>query len=286
MLRSNIHRFFALTAALLALVMSASALAQTSTWDQIHQRGSFRLGVAQADPWYYKDPLSGNWTGFGVLLGKAIANDMGVKLEVVPTAWSNAVAALQSGRIDVMFVLDKTPERAKSIGFIDTPLLYYALAVLHHKELKAADWSDLNSAKTNVGVTLGTSIDRFVTHTLGKANISRYPNNDNTVASFQSGRSDVVVMFAPALTMQWLRLGAGVISVPKPVQIYATSAGVRQGDTHWRDYLTKTIKTYYQSGKIEALYDRYLKSRGINPSQVPPITKQKLQNWQSTKSGR
>ena len=279
--RHAIHRFFAVTAALLALIWSASALAQPSTWEQIHQRGSFRLGVAQADPWYYKNPLSGHWTGFGVALGQAIAKDMGVKLEVVPTTWSNAVAALQSGRIDVMFVLDKTPERAKSISFIDTPLLYYALAVLHNKGLKVSHWSDLNNSKTNVGVTLGTSIDRFVTHTLTKASISRYPNNDNTVASFQSGRSDAVVMFAPALTMQWLRLGAGVISVPKPVQIYATSAGVRKGDTHWRDYLTKTIKGYYQSGRIEALYDHYLKSRGINPSQVPPITKDKLQNWQS-----
>ncbi len=279
--RHNIHRFFAFTAALLALVWSASVLAQTSTWEQIHQRGTFRLGVAQADPWYYNDPLSGNWTGFGVLLGQAIAKDMGVKLKVVPTTWGNAVAALQSGRIDVMFVLDKTPERAKSISFIDTPLLYYALAVLHNKGLKVSHWSDLNNSKTNVGVTLGTSIDRFVTHTLTKASISRYPNNDNTVASFQSGRSDAVVMFAPALTMQWLRLGAGIISVPKPVQIYATSAGVRKGDTHWRDYLTKTIKGYYQSGRIEALYDQYLKSRGINPSQVPPITKDKLQNWQS-----
>lgn len=97
----------------------------------------------------------------GVRLGQALAEDLGVELEVIETTYSNAVAALQADRIDVMFVLDATPERAESIDFIDSPLFYYSLAVLHDEDFEVTTWDELNNPSVSLGVTLGTSIDSF-----------------------------------------------------------------------------------------------------------------------------
>ena len=125
---------------------------------------------------------------------------------------------------------------------------------------------------TDLGVTLGTSIDSYVTERLPNANISRYPSNDETVASFQSGRSSVVSMFAPALTMLQQRVGRGVITLPEPVQANPTSAGFRrEEDSRWRDYLSETLSGYYEAGKTQELYEQYLESRGIDPTTVPSI---------------
>jgi polar amino acid transport system substrate-binding protein len=107
---------------------------ELSTWDAIKKRGSIRLGVIPSEPWYYKDPSSNEWSGLGVALGKQIADEMGVKLDMVETTWGNAVAALQANQIDVLFVLDATPKRALAIDFIFSPLLYYALSVLVKEE--------------------------------------------------------------------------------------------------------------------------------------------------------
>ncbi len=258
---------------LLAL-LAAPALAQQSTWQEIEKTHTFTLGVTQSPPWSQQDPQTGKWTGLSVALGKQIAKAMNVKLKLVPVTWSTAVAALKSNKIDAMFVLDPTPERALSVDFTLTPMFYYGLAVLHSKNVKATTWADLNKPSINIGVTLGTSIDTFVTAELPKAHISRYPNNDDTVASFQSGRSNVVAMFAPALTMLQRRVGSGVITVPQPAHFSATAAGVkRQSDPTWLDFLTTTLEYYYNSGETQTLYDQYLKSQGIDPSSVPGIMK-------------
>jgi len=51
-----------------------SQSADSNTLAQIKQRGSLRVGVTQAPPWYSKDPKSGDWTtGVGVSVGKAMA---------------------------------------------------------------------------------------------------------------------------------------------------------------------------------------------------------------------
>lgn len=254
------------------LAVGSFATAQQSTWDAIMERGSIRLGAASSDPWYFKDPLTNEWDGLGVRLGEALAEDLGVELEIVETSYGNAVAAMQADRIDVMFVLDATPERAESIDFIDGPLFMYSLAVLHDEDFEVTSWDDLDSPDVSIGVTLGTSIDARLTEQLPNASIGRYPSNDETVASFQSGRSDAVAIFAPALTMMQLRIGRGVITLPEPVQSNATSAGFRrEEDSRWRDYLNETLSEYYTSGKTQELYEAYLESRGVDPTTVPGL---------------
>ncbi|MEJ2665770.1 MAG: transporter substrate-binding domain-containing protein [Deinococcales bacterium] len=261
----------------LLVLIAAPALAQQSTWQEIQQSQTLKLGVTQSPPWSQQDPQTGKWTGLSVALGQQIAKAMGVKLKLVPVTWSTAVAALKSSKIDTMFVLDPTPERAMSVNFTLTPMFYYGLAVLHGNSIQATTWADLNKPSINIGVTLGTSIDRFVTAELPNAHISRYPNNDDTVASFQSGRSNVVAMFAPALTMLQRKVGTGQITVPRPAHFSATAAGVRrEADPTWLNFLTTTLEYYYNSGETEKLYDQYLKAQGIDPSTVPGLMKASL----------
>jgi polar amino acid transport system substrate-binding protein len=69
-----------ISASALAILLPTSGLAQSGgTLDQIKQRGSIRIGVTQAPPWFFKDPKSGEWSsGFGISMGKAMASSLGV----------------------------------------------------------------------------------------------------------------------------------------------------------------------------------------------------------------
>jgi len=44
-----------------------------STWDTIRDRGTLRIGVTQAPPWYLNNPAEGTWSGLGLLIGTAMA---------------------------------------------------------------------------------------------------------------------------------------------------------------------------------------------------------------------
>ena len=262
----------------LALVLPLGARAQSGgTLEQVKQRGSLRVGVTQAPPWYSKDPKSGEWSsGVGVSLGKSMAAALGVKFEPVEVTWGTAIAALQGNKIDLMYMIDATPERAQAVDFPPTPLLYYSLAVLAKDELPVTKWEDLNKPAVRIAVPQASSMDKFLTEHVGKATIQRFPGNAEAIAAFQSGRVDAVCLFHPPLLAARQRLGTGKIVVPTPAQTQASSVAVRKGDKPFLDFVDKAIAQDYKSGQTQKWYEEFLVGFGLNPKASPPVLKEML----------
>ncbi|NIY96074.1 transporter substrate-binding domain-containing protein, partial [Salipiger sp. HF18] len=165
-------------AATAAMALAPMAHAQDSgTMAQVKETGELRIGVASAEPWFYKDPMSEQWTGVGVAMGQRMADDLGVKMVPVETSWANAVAGLQANQFDIMFVLDPTEERKKALSFPENPLFYYAMGALVKEGSEAKTWDELDTPETRIGVTLGTSLDRNVSEMMDEAQISRFSTN-------------------------------------------------------------------------------------------------------------
>jgi len=273
----RLRRALALALAASLSLGSLAAGAQTNTLQKIKQSGELRIGVAPGDPWYFRDPASGTWTGLGVLLGEQVAKEMGVKMTPVETTWGNSVAALQAGQIDAMFVLDATEERKKAIDFPASPLLWYAQGVLAKEGLVAKNWADLDKPEVRIGVALGTATDRDLTTRLPKAKIERFTNTDETVAAFMSGRVDAIGFYHPALVIAYSKIRKGKVQVPQPVVALPTSVGIRrEADAGFRNQLDGVIAKLYASGQTQALYGQYLKTKGIDPATVPGVMKETL----------
>ncbi|MCV0397243.1 MAG: transporter substrate-binding domain-containing protein [Rhizobiaceae bacterium] len=277
-MKMNRREFSLLAGAALASVTIAGVVpAAAGTIEDIKARGSLRVGVTQAPPWYSKDPATGEWTsGVGVSAGKAMAEALGVNFEPVEVTWGTAVAALQSNKIDIMFVLDATEERKQAAAFPDAPLLYYSLAVLARDDLAVSTWEDLNKADIKIAVPQATSMDKFLTENVANADIQRFPGNTEAIAAFQSGRVDAVCLFHPPLIAARQRLGSGKIVVPTPVTSNATSAAVRQGDADFVAFVDAQLREYYESGKIQTWYEEFLTGFGLDPKAAPPIIKEML----------
>jgi polar amino acid transport system substrate-binding protein len=264
-----------------ALGFAAGALpplgAQAGTLEETKKRGTFRVGVTQAPPWFSKDPKTGQWSsGLGISMGKAMADALGAKLETVEVSWGNAIAALQSDKIDIMFMLDATPERKQAVDFPESPLLYYSLAVLARDDLAATAWNDLNKAGVRVAVPQASSMDRFVSEHAPKADIQRFPDNAAAIAAFQSGRVDAVCLFHPPLLAARQRLGKGKIVVPTPAQSQASSAAIRKGDPEFVAWVDKQLAEYYKSGQTQKWYEAALNDFGLDPKLAPPIMKEMI----------
>jgi len=274
--RRSLIAMLAAGSAALAFPFAARA---DSTLDEVKKRGTLRVGVTQAPPWYSKDPTTGDWSsGLGVFMGKAMAQLLGVKFEPVEVSWGNAIAALQANKIDLMFVLDATSERKQAIDFPETPLFWYSLAVLARDDLPVKAWEDLNKPGLRISCAQATTIDTFLTAHTPKADIQRFPDNVEAIAAFQSGRVDAVAMFHPPLLAARQKLGKGKVLVPTPPELAATSVGVRKGDTAFVAWVDKTIAGYYQSGQTEKWYEQAVSDFGLDPKSVPPIMKEMFQS--------
>lgn len=271
----GLAKWFGLLAMLCVLTFAALPAVAQNLLSEIKQRGTLRVGAAQAEPWFFKDPATSQWSGFGVSMGQALADSLGVKLEIVEVTWGNAIASIQSNKIDVMPMLDATPERKQAVDFPVTPLVYYGLAVLVRDDLPVKTWEDINNPKVTIAVTQGTTPEAAVKRLAPKATILSFPSNAETVAAFQSGRADACSLFHPPLIMLQQKIGRGKIVLPQPFEFGTSSIATRKGvDKPFLDWLDAQVKKNYDSNQTQKWYEEFLKSRGIDPAKVPAVRKE------------
>jgi polar amino acid transport system substrate-binding protein len=65
--------------------------------ETIKEDGVIRIGLSLFVPWSMRDK-NGELIGFELDVGRKLAEDMGVEVEFVPTAWDGIIPALVSGQ--------------------------------------------------------------------------------------------------------------------------------------------------------------------------------------------
>jgi len=76
-------------------------IAAESIIEQVAKRGTIRVGMDVFVPWAMKNK-KGELIGFEIDVARQLAEDMGVKVEFVPTKWSGIIPALIAGKFDVI----------------------------------------------------------------------------------------------------------------------------------------------------------------------------------------
>ena len=257
-------------------VSAAHAQEYNSTWEQVIGTGVLRAGCIPGEPWGYKDPKTGEWSGFGPDIAKLLAEELKVKMECVETAWSGAGPGLQANQFDLVAGLDATPQRAMAIDFSTHPMVYYGVAVLARRDHQFESWEDLNNSDVIVSVPLGTSNDRAASDRLPKATFIRPKTGAEAIATWISKRSHLVVGSSTWLAFQNRALdNIGKVVVPSPASFSSADVGLRkEADKRWRDWVSVAIAYYYNRGHTQKVYDDFLTSRGMDPAEAPPILKE------------
>jgi len=203
----------------LAVSMMGGAAHADSTIDQIRARGVLKIpGILNEDPYFNKDPRTGEWRGFAVEMGKDMANELGVKLEVVESSWANSILDVQSGKVDVAFALTALPKRSLSVHF-SAPTYYNSFVIISPKpELGEKSWAQLNDAAYTIAVDLGSSQDQIATAYLPKANILRFKTRDEAVIAVATGKADAIINTVfNAMVLTKKAANVGKVYVPKPI---------------------------------------------------------------------
>ncbi|CAN0602815.1 unnamed protein product, partial [Ectocarpus sp. 12 AP-2014] len=160
------RRFFGLALAAVAtagLTLPAQAqsttqgLASESVIETIKQDGVIRIGLSLFVPWSMRDK-NGDLIGFELDVGRQLAEDMGVEVEFVPTAWDGIIPALVSGNFDVIISgMSVTPQRNLTVNFSD-PYAFSGLAILANKSLtEGMSIEDLNSPDVTFAARRGAT---------------------------------------------------------------------------------------------------------------------------------
>ena len=112
------------------LTMAVSAKGSDDLLETIQERGTIIVGL-EGDwaPWSYVDE-NDELTGYDVEVAKAIADKLGVEIQIVPGEWDGLFAGMDAGRYDmVVNGVEVTEERADKYDF-STPYAYIRTALI------------------------------------------------------------------------------------------------------------------------------------------------------------
>ncbi len=111
-------------------------LIKESTLEQVIAKNRLRVGFSTFVPWAMKDK-KGGYTGFEIEVAQRLADDMGVKIDFVPTKWSGIIPALLTGKFDIIIGgMGITPERNLKVNFSD-PYEYSGMSIVAGNRLAA-----------------------------------------------------------------------------------------------------------------------------------------------------
>ncbi|BHH84835.1 transporter substrate-binding domain-containing protein [Desulforhopalus sp. 52FAK] len=202
--RSNIFRLIALTLFFLCLSsLSYAASIQTdivrsSTIETIKKRGVLKVGMDVFQPWAMKDK-TGKLIGFEIDVATRLAEEMGVKVEFIPTAWSGIIPALLTGKFDVIIGgMGITTKRMLQVNFTN-PYEYSGMSIVANKKM-APDFSsleDFNKAGIEIAVKTGTTAAAAAKKYLPLATLRMFDSEPQSYQELRNGKVHAVVGSAP-----------------------------------------------------------------------------------------
>ena len=173
-------------------------LVKESTLEQILKRGVLRVGMDTFVPWAMKDK-TGKFVGFEIDVAKQLAEDMGVKVEFVPTKWAGIIPALLTGKFDVIIGgMGIRTKRAMKVNFT-IPYDYSGMSMVASKA-KADGFSsleDFNKSEVELAIKMGTTAVMAAKKFMPKAKRRLFEDQAQAYQELRNGNVHAVVGSSP-----------------------------------------------------------------------------------------
>ncbi len=187
-----------LVVALVIMLVPSTVFAEGELVESIKERGYLKVGMDIFQPWAMKDK-NGNLVGFEIDVATKLAQDMGVRPEFIPTAWSGIIPALLTKKFDVIIGgMGITEKRKKKVVFTE-PYDFSGQAIVAHKTLAAGmdSLEAFNSEKVEIAVKLGTTAVAAVKQFFPKARLRLFDTEPAAYQELRNGKVYAVVGSAP-----------------------------------------------------------------------------------------
>lgn len=246
----------AVTATSLAVPATAQSatqgLSSESVIETIKQDGVIRIGLSLFVPWSMRDK-NGDLIGFELDVGRKLAEDMGVEVEFVPTAWDGIIPALVSGNFDVIISgMSVTAQRNLTVNFSD-PYAFSGLAILANKAMtEGMSLEDLNSPDVTFAARRGATPAVVIAEKFPQAQLLLFDEDGASSQEVLNGNAHATMASQPTPNREagrnpeTLKVFEGVLFDPR-----GEGFAFRKGDPDAMNYFNNWIAQQWRSGWLE-----------------------------------
>lgn len=247
-------------AAAIGLAATLAPAAHADTLQDIKTRGKFICGtMGTAEPFSFQDSKTHAIVGYEVDMCQAVADSLGVPLELKLIAVEARIPELIAGRVDVVAAnLGWSPERAQQIDYSHQHFvsLQKVLARESDKDLKAP--ADL--AGKRVSAVRGSSSEQGARKFIPNVEPVTFKDPSGAFLALQQGKVSGFV--GSELMLVKLKQQAATSAVPAKILepalfVEPWGMGVRRGDTAMLNQVNQVLDGLEASGKAAQIFDKW-----------------------------
>ncbi|WP_281686860.1 ABC transporter substrate-binding protein [Pseudomonas citronellolis] len=246
-----------LTAVTVLALAVLSGLAHADRLADIKQAGVLRVAAFDSNPPFgFVDARSKQIEGLDVDYAKALADKLGVKLQVLPTNPANRIPLLTAHKVDLVLAnFTITPERAQQVDF---SIPYFSSGqqfIVKKGTLKSPD--ELN--KWRVGVDKGTVNEGVLREKFPGAKVIAYDDTPFAFTALRNGQVQAITQDGPKL----IGLLANVPDKDKyEVPPFTISndligVGIPKGETALVEFVNQSLRELEADGQAQKIYDTW-----------------------------
>jgi polar amino acid transport system substrate-binding protein len=260
-METSLRRFSILLVA--ALLFGGAA--QADRLDDIRKAGVLRVATFDSNPPFgVVDPGSKRIVGLDVDYAQALADKIGVKLDLRPTNPANRIPLLVSGKVDLVLAnFTITEERAKQLDF-SIPYFASGQQFLAKKGTLTSP-SQLNGLR--IGADKGTVNEIVLRRDFPQATVVSFDDTPFAFTALRNGNVQAITQDGPKLV--------GLLAKVPDRENYEVPAfsisndyigvGIPKGETALRTLVNETLRELEASGKAAAIYDAWFGPKTEQP---------------------
>ena len=234
--------------------VSSAAAAELTTVEA----GKLTMATNAAFPPYEMTTDAGEFEGIDVDTAKAIAEKLGLELQIDDMDFDAALLSVQQGKADIVMAgVTVTDERKAVMDFSDS----YATGIQVVIVPEGSDVTLDNLGEQLIGTQRATTGNIYCTDDYGEDHVIAYDDGIVAVQDLLNGKVDAVVIDkAPAQEFVSANPGLVILDTEYANEDYAI--GVAKGNTALVDAVNGALAELTADGTIQSIIEKYIPAEG------------------------
>ena len=198
--------------------------------------------------------------GIDVDVANAIAEKLGMKLEVVDIAFDSIVSGVQAGKYDMgMAGMTVNEERLEKVNFSDSYATGIQVVIVKEGgKVKSLD--DMAADGVVIGTQSGTTGFLFASEDFGDEKVKGFAKTTDAVEALKNGQVDCVLLDnAPAEALVDANPDAGLSILETAYTVEDYAIAINKENTDLQAKINAALAELVADGTLQSIIDKYIK---------------------------
>ena len=216
--------------------------------------GKLTMSTNAQFPPYEMTTDDGGFEGIDVEIATAIAEKLGLELDILDMDFDSALLAVQQGKSDIVMAgVTVNDDRLLVMDFSTS----YANGVQVVIVKEGSDITIDNMGEGLIGTQRGTTGNIYCTDDYGEEHVMAYDDGFTAVQALMNGQVDCVVIDnAPAQEFVKNNAGLAILDTEYANEDYAI--GVNKGNSALLDAINGALEELIADGTVQSIIDKYI----------------------------